>query len=51
MIAKTIQGIAKAPFIQNLKEKNKGKIFIYPNLNGLGLGFFFNSLFFNRSFL
>ena len=33
MIAKTIQGIAKAPFIQNLKEKNKGKIFIYPNLN------------------
>ena len=40
MIAKTIQGIAKAPFIQNLKEKNKGKIFIYPNLNGLGLGFF-----------
>ena len=40
MIVKTIQGIAKAPFIQNLKEKNKGKIFIYPNLNGLGLGFF-----------
>ena len=40
MIAKTIQGIAKAPFIQNLKEKNKSKIFIYPNLNGLGLGFF-----------
>ena len=33
MIAKTIQGIAKAPFIQNLKEKNKGKIFNYPNLN------------------
>ena len=28
MIAKTIQGIAKAPFILNLKEKNKGKIFI-----------------------
>ena len=40
MIAKTIQGIAKAPLIQNLKEKNKGKIFIYPNLNGLGLGLF-----------
>ena len=48
MIAKTIQGIAKAPFIQNLKEKNKGKIFIYPNLNGLGLGFFLIICFFRQ---
>ena len=40
MIAKTIQGIAKSPFIQSLKEKNRSKIIIYPNWNGLGLGFF-----------
>ena len=40
MIAKTIQGIAKAPFIQNLKEKIKVKYLFIPNLNGLGLGFF-----------
>ena len=40
MIAKTIQGIAKSPFIQLLKEKNRSKIIIYPNWNGLGLGFF-----------
>ena len=40
MIAKTIQGIAKSPFIQSLKEKNRGKIIIYPNWNGVGLGFF-----------
>ena len=40
MIAKTIQGIAKSPFIQSLKEKNRSKIIIYPNWNGVGLGFF-----------
>ena len=40
MIAKTIQGIAKSPFIQSLKEKNRSKIIIFPNWNGVGLGFF-----------
>ena len=40
MITKTIQGIAKSPFIQSLKEKNRSKIIIYPNWNGVGLGFF-----------
>ena len=40
MIAKTIQGIAKSPLIQSLKEKNRSKIIIYPNWNGVGLGFF-----------
>ena len=40
MIAKTIQGIAKSPLIQTLKEKNRSKIIIYPNWNGVGLGFF-----------
>ena len=40
MIAKTIQGIAKSPFVQSLKEKNKSKIIIFPNWNGVGLGFF-----------
>ena len=40
MIAKTIQGIAKSPFIQSLKEKNRSKIIIYPNWNGVGLSFF-----------
>ena len=40
MIAKTIQGIAKSPFVQSLKEKNRSKIIIFPNWNGVGLGFF-----------
>ena len=40
MIAKTIQGIAKSSFIQSLKEKNRSKIIIFPNWNGVGLGFF-----------
>ena len=40
MIAKTIQGIAKSPFIQSIKEKNRSKIIIFPNWNGVGLGFF-----------
>ena len=40
MIAKTIQGIAKSSFVQSLKEKNRSKIIIFPNWNGVGLGFF-----------
>ena len=40
MIAKTIQGIANSPLIQSLKEKNRSKIIIFPNWNGVGLGFF-----------
>ena len=40
MIARTIRGIAKTQFFQSLKEKNRGKIIIYPNWNGVGLGFF-----------
>ena len=40
MIVNTIQGIAKSPFIQSLKEKNRSKIIIFPNWNGVGLGFF-----------
>ena len=40
MIAKTIQGIAQSSLIQNLKEKNRNKIIIFPNWNGVGLGFF-----------
>ena len=40
MIAKTIQGISKSEFIQSLQQKNRGKIIIYPNWNGVGLGFF-----------
>ena len=40
MIANTIRGIAKSSIIQSLKEKNRGKIIIYPNWNGVGLGFF-----------
>ena len=40
MIANTIRGIAKSSIIQSLKEKNRSKIIIYPNWNGVGLGFF-----------
>ena len=40
MIARTIQGIAKSSIIRSLKDKNRGKIIIYPNWNGVGLGFF-----------
>ena len=54
MIAKTIQGIAKSSFVQSLKEKNRSKIIIFPNWNGVGLGFFVffcflisSSIFFN----
>ena len=40
MIARTIQGIAKSSIIRSLKDKNSSKIIIYPNWNGVGLGFF-----------
>ena len=40
MIANTIQEIAKSSIIRSLKEKNRSKIIIYPNWNGVGLGFF-----------
>ena len=40
MIANTIQEIAKSSIIRSLKEKNRNKIIIYPNWNGVGLGFF-----------
>ena len=40
MIARTIQGIAKSSIIRSFKDKNRSKIIIYPNWNGVGLGFF-----------
>ena len=40
MIVKTINRIISNPIFNSIKEKNKSKIFIYPNWNGIGLGFF-----------
>ena len=44
MIAKAVVDFFNSKLIHNLKNKNKTKIFIYPNLNGLGLALF---IFFN----
>ena len=44
MITKAVVDLFISKLIQNLKNKNKTKIFIYPNLNGLGLALF---IFFN----
>ena len=40
MIVKTINRIISNPIFNSIREKNKSKIFIYPNWNGIGLGFF-----------
>ncbi len=40
MIAKAIKGLFNNKLIQNLSYKNRKKIFIYPNLSGLGLALF-----------
>ena len=40
MIARAIQGIRNNSFFNNILEKNRSKIFIYPNLHGLGVGLF-----------
>ena len=44
MMAKAVVDFFNSKLIHNLKNKNKTKIFIYPNLNGLGLALF---IFFN----
>ena len=40
MIAKAVKAFFNNKLIQNLNNNNKTKIFIYPNLNGLGSGLF-----------
>ena len=40
MIAKAVKAFFNNKLIQNLNNSNKTKIFIYPNLNGLGSGLF-----------
>ena len=40
MIAKAIKGFFNNKLTQILNHKYKTKIYIYPNLNGLGLGLF-----------
>ena len=44
MIAKAVVNLLNSKLAQDLKNKNKTKIFIYPNLNGLGVALF---IFFN----
>ncbi len=40
MIAKSVKGFFNNKLIQSLNYKNRTKIYIYPNLNGFGLGLF-----------
>ena len=55
MIATAIKGIFNHQIFENIKKKNRSKIIIYPNLNGLSLGIlvffcFLISVFYENNF-
>ena len=55
MIATAIKGIFNHQIFENIKKKNRSKIIIYPNLNGLSVGIlvffcFLISVFYENNF-